>query len=121
MKRVKPAIKTVDKPTVKKVYKSADTGKIVSKKDAEANPKETYAVDAPKPVAKVAALQLGVYSLFTKGDDEFIGIVQTLDPLTIIEHSMANGVHSEVESDVLSLDGWKVEPLSKDEVFSRLY
>jgi len=77
-------------------------------------------VDKPK-VVKAKEPQIGVYSLFTKGGDEFVGIIQSLDPLTIIEHSLTNGTHSEVESDVLSLDGWTVEPLSKGEVFSRLY
>ena len=148
-------------PRPKKIYKSADTGKIVSKDEANEKPKETYAVTvegkplrditiddigkpglvegdpdafigeikSPTDVTIVKADTesvdetplIGKYCRFTSKDKEFVGIIQSRQPLVIIEHSMLNGVHSETESDLLSLDGWTVELMSQQEVFEQLY
>ena len=109
----------VTKAKPKKVYKSADTGKIVSKATADANPKETYAIDAPE-VETPSNVPLGTFAKFVNGDDEFIGVVQSLDPLTVVEHLVRNGCQCEDVKEMDSLDGWTVTPMTAKDVFEAL-
>jgi hypothetical protein len=111
------------KAPTKKVYKSADTGKIVSKKTADANPKETYAVEVELPQPEVVAdtPPVGMYLDFQGADDSFIGVIQSIDPFVVVEHSLLNGCHSETERDDLNHADWVVRPMTIEEVFAALY
>ncbi len=84
------------------------------------------AKQAPKPVEEVIEAPetqpdppIGVYLRFTNTTRSFIGVIQSLTPPVIIEHSSANGVHT--ENELTEASQWQISPVSKEEVFATLY
>lgn len=114
----------VTRGKAKKVYKSAETGKIVSKKTAEAKPKETYAVTVTEPKVVNNPVMFDKPYLMEYGGREFIGSLhQELGETQVLEHSVLNGCQSEevldVDADDVLANG-KITPISVGEVYERL-
>lgn len=100
----------------KKIAKSAETGKIVSKKFAEENPATTFETPVkPKKAKEVAYLPM----LGEKFDlDGRVAEVVCFEPLQVIEHAVINGCQTQSKLLVENLDGAMF--LEKDEAFRRL-
>lgn len=100
----------------KTVTKSAETGKIVSKKFAKENPATTFETPVkPKPAKEIAYLPM----LGEKFElDGRIAEVVCFEPLEVIEHAVINGCQTQSKFEVESLDG--ASYLAKDEAFRRL-
>jgi hypothetical protein len=102
------------------VAKSAETGKIVSKKFAKENPATTFETPVEEKKAK-APKEVPAYlpMLGEKFElDGRIAEVVSFDPLLVIEHAVINGCQTQSKFEVESLDG--ASYLAKDEAFRRL-
>ena len=104
--------------TKKKIAKSAETGKIVSKKFAKENPATTFetvveVVEKPK-VCKAFVPEIG-----EKFDLDGLTLeVVSHDPLQVIQHKILNGCQTQWKFDIDTLKGAK--PLTRAEAFIRL-
>ncbi len=92
---------------------------MVTKAKPKAAVKVVKKVEEPV-VGTPSTVPLGTFAQFVNGDDEFIGVVQSLDPLTVVEHLVRNGCQCEDVKEMDSLDGWTVTPLTKQDVFEAL-
>lgn len=99
------------KPQVKKINKSAVTGKIVTKEFAEKNPDTTITqkVKIAKPKAPKFEPQVG--GIYNFGG--FFGEVVSLDPIEVIKKTVNNGVQVDEQVEVSSLKDAK--PLSAED------
>ncbi len=119
------------KKVVETVVEKPKTKKAVTKPKQAPKPVETASVSVPTPPTEQFSIPavnvppdppIGVYLRFTNLDDptkRFIGVIQSLNPSVIIEHSTVNGVHTENEVDLSP--PWMISPITKEEVFSELY
>lgn len=121
------------------IAKSAKTGRIVSKEFAKANPDTTFetvkskrkpkevappivedvaedAVDTSVLVDKLAII--GVECIFTKGEESFVGVIESLDPLRVVKYEVKENVVSSKEIDVALED--YIITVDVDEAFRRL-
>lgn len=110
------------------IAKSAKTGKIVSKEFAKANPDTTFETAKPKKKAKEFIpdapslpdylAMVGVQAIFTKGDESFVAVIESLDPLRVVKYEVINGVVTTNEVEV-ALEDYSIK-IDKDEAFRRL-
>lgn len=108
------------------IAKSAKTGKIVSKEFAKENPDTTFETAKPKrkPKALVAPslpdylALVGQDCIFTKGDESFVAVIESLDPLRVVKYEVMNGVVTTNEVEV-ALEDYSIVA-DKDEAFRRL-
>lgn len=109
-----------------KIAKSAETGKIVSKKFAKDNPKTTFeTVVKPKSKAKtgefVVEVPLTSYMPMLGEKFELNGVIAevvSFEPLQVIEHAVINGCQTQSQLHVDNLFG--AVHLDPKEAFRRL-
>jgi hypothetical protein len=100
----------------KTVAKSAETGKIVSKKFAKEHPETTFEIPVkPKPAKEVKYLPM-IGEKFELGGK--IAEVVSFEPLQVIEHAVINGCQTQSKLLVDNIDG--AEYLDSKEAFRRL-
>lgn len=78
----------------------------------------------PKVIKKEAPVEwtpsLDEKCLFTGEHGEFIASIKSFDPLQVIQHQVENGVQTEREIVVGSLEDFEITQLDVDEAFRRL-
>lgn len=110
------------------IAKSAKTGKIVSKDFAKKNPDTTFEVPKPKrkpkefipdaPTLPDYLALVGLKCIFTKGDESFVAVIESLDPLRVVKYEVKDSVITTNEID-LTLADFTIKA-DKDEAFIRL-
>lgn len=107
----------------RKINHSAETGKIVSDKEAKANPKETFTQTVEvKPKAKKQIHLLNVKYLFTNKETgtDFVAEILSFDPFTITEHFIKNLCQSETSYVLETPENYRIEEISKEDLAKRL-
>lgn len=100
----------------KTIAKSAETGKIVSKKFAKENPATTFETKVPEPKKVKEAFLPAIGQKFEL--DGKIAEVVSFEPLQVIEHAVINGCQTQSKLLVDSIDG--AVYLDPSEAFRRL-
>lgn len=110
------------------IAKSAKTGKIVSKEFAQANPDTTFETAKPKRKPKVFIpdaptlpdylAMVGQKAIFTKGEESFVAVIESLDPLRVMKYEVMNNVQTNNEINIALAD--YVIKVDKEEAFKRL-
>lgn len=100
-----------------------ETAKTATKKVADVKaPKAAAAPKAVKePKPEVYMPMVGVIARFQKGGDNFLGEIQSFDPLELVCHDVINTCHRTELLNVTSLDGYTITPVTRLEVMTELY
>lgn len=82
---------------------------------------EQISVEVPTPKKGKYVPLLGEIDRFAKGSDNFLGEIQSFDPLELICHDVSFNVHRTELLNVNSLEGYVITPVSRTEIYEILY